>query len=187
MTDNPFPYKSATQEKNLCWMLPRPKPDKYKGGMPLYGEDWLLKLSAEILGKDFDDLDILNVFCGMNKHGFRVDVNEEVKPDLLCDVHEFAQHIEEGRKFDVILADPPYSTEEARDIYGTPPLKYKKWTAECDKVLKPNGLLIVYHKFLMKNPDPKKYFVEKRVSILNRTGHLGRIAVYFRKKEEENA
>jgi hypothetical protein len=170
-------YKSQIQQKNIAWFLPRPKPDHYKGGMPLYAEEWLFDLAREILGKK--EIEILNLFCGMNKYGFRVDIKQEAKPDLLADAHDFSKHLK--KKFDVIFADPPYSTEEARDIYQTPPLKYKKWTAECDKVLKKGGLLIVYHKYLMPNPNPENYIVIKRVFIGNRSYHLPRIAVYFKK------
>ncbi len=164
--------------KNLAWYLPRPKADHYKGGMPLYAEEWLVQLAEDIIGKK--DLDILNLFCGMNKYGLRVDITPEVKPDILCDAHEISKHTD--KKFDFILADPPYSTEESIELYGTPPLHYKKWTAECDKVLKKGGLLCVYHKYVMPNPDPTKYVVEKRVFIGNRTYHLPRVAIYFRKK-----
>lgn len=172
-------YKAKSQtEKNLAWYLPRPKRDHYKGGMPLYAEDWLVKLAEDLLGKK--DLEILNLFCGMNYYGVRVDIKPEVKPDILCDAHEVSKHI--NQKFDFIFADPPYSSEEARDLYGTPPLKYKKWTAECDKLLKKGGLLCVYHKYVMPNPDPTKFVVEKRVFIGSRTYHLPRVAIFFKKK-----
>lgn len=173
-------YKSETQNKNLAWILPRPKPDHYKGGMPLYCEDWLLELAKDIIDADAVHLDILNLFCGMNKYGFRVDLSEEVKPDLLCDAHEVSQYID--KQFDIILADPPYSKEEAKELYGTPPLKYKVWTNECDKLLRDGGLLIIYHKYLMPNPNPKKYVVVKRVFVGGRPYHLSRVAIYFQKK-----
>lgn len=176
-------YKSETQNKNLAWFLPRPKPDHYKGGMPLYAEKWLLELAGDILGSQ--KFSLINLFCGMNTEGLRIDMKEEVKPDICCDAHEFTKHVHKNvlkNKVDVIFADPPYSTEEAKDIYGTPPLKYKKWTAECDKVLKKGGLLIIYHKFVMPNPNPEKYEVVKRVFIGNRPYHLPRVAIYFRKK-----
>jgi len=173
-------YKSLTQtEKNIAWFLPRPKKDRYKGGKPLYCEEWLIELAKDILGKEPN---LLNLFCGMNKYGFRIDVNEKVKPDLLCDAHSFADKLD-GKTFDLIIADPPYSTEEARDIYGTPPLKYKKWAAECDKVLEEGGLLMVYHKYVMPNPNPEKYVVVKRVFIGNRTMHLPRVCIVFQKKQ----
>lgn len=171
-------YKSKTQEKNVAWFLPRPKPDHYKGGMPLYAEEWCLDLARDILGQK--DIEILNLFCGMNKYGFRVDIKEEVKPDLLADAHEVTKFLD--KKFDVIFADPPYSTEEARDLYGTPKLNYKKWTREAEKLLRKGGLLIVYHKFVMPNPNPDKFEVAKRVFIGNRAYHLPRVAIYFKKK-----
>ena len=181
-------YKSETQQKNIAWFLPRPKPDHYKGGMPLYAEEWLVELAKDILLKRGQDIDLLNLFCGMNKLGFRIDIKSEVKPDLLADAHDFTKKYAYGydktlkRKFDVILADPPYSEEEARELYGTPKLNYKKWTAECDKVLRKGGLLIVYHKYVMPNPNPERYVVVKRVFIGNRSYHLPRVAIYFRKK-----
>lgn len=173
-------YKSVMQFKNLAWFLPRPKPDHYKGGMPLYAEEWLLELARDLLNNQ--DAEVLNLFCGMNKQGFRVDIKAEVKPDLCCDAHVLTKHL--TRTFDVILADPPYSDDEARDLYRTPKLNYNKWAAEAAKLLRPNGLLIVYHKLVMPNPDPEQFVVAKRVFIGNRTRHLPRVALYFQKKAE---
>ena len=173
-------YKSDTQSKNIAWFLPRPKPDHYKGGMPLYAEEWIFELARDLLKQK--DISILNLFCGMNKYGFRVDIKKEVKPDLICDAHDLVKYLGKTKKFDVIFADPPYSTEEARDIYGTPKLNYKKWTAQCEQLLRVGGILIVYHKFVMPNPNPEKYTVVKRVFIGNRAYHLPRVAIYFKKK-----
>ena len=126
----------------------------------------------------------------MNKHGLRVDLNPEVDPDIICDAHSLTavlneRYIKEELPglFDIILADPPYSTEEAKELYDTPPLNYKKWTAECDKVLRPGGLLIVYHKYLMPNPNPEVFKVVKRVFIGGRPYHLPRVAIYFQKSK----
>jgi 16S rRNA G966 N2-methylase RsmD len=180
-------YKSETQSKNLAWFLPRPKPDHYQGGMPLYCEDWLVELAQDILNNK--DAKMLNVFCGMNKYGVRVDLNPEVKPDILADAHKVSQYFE-PESFDIILADPPYSDEESQQLYNPrlekplPKLKYSVWTAECDKLLKPGGLFIVYHKYVMPNPNPEKYEVEKRVFVGNRTMHLLRAAIVFRKKAD---
>lgn len=174
-------YKSKTQEKNIAWFLPRPKPDRYKGGMPLYAEEWLLDLARDILGKK--DVKILNLFCGMNKQGLRIDINPNVNPDWVSDAHDFVEPLNlSDNYFDVILADPPYSDEESKELYGTGKLNYTKWTSQCDKVLRSGGLLIVYHKYVMPNPNPDKYEVVKRVFIGNRTYHLPRVAIYFKKK-----
>ena len=177
-------YKTETQKKNLAWFLPRPKKDKYKGGMPLYCEEWLIELAKEILVQD--EINLLNLFCGKNKYGTKVDIKPqpETNADIVCDSHDLSSLTWES-KFDVILADPPYSEKEAKDLYNTPKLNYKKWTKEADKILKEGGLLIVYHKYVMPNPNPEKYFVEKRVFIGNRSYHVPRVAIYFRKKYKE--
>lgn len=173
------PWEKESQNRiNLAWYLPRPKPDRYKGGMPLYCEEWLLALAKDILHNPMAE--VLNLFCGMNQEGFRVDIQEEVKPDLVCDAHELSRHLD--KKFDIILADPPYSNEEAETIYSTGKLSYKKWAGEATKVLNEGGLLIVYHKLIMPNPDPELYIVKKRVFIGNRVNHAPRVAIYFQKK-----
>lgn len=175
-------YKSTTQDKNLAWILPRPKPDHYPGGMPLHCENWLLDLARDLLKKK--EPKILNLFCGMNIQGFRVDLNPEVNPDIVCDAHVLTSYMR--KKFDIILADPPYSTKESLDLYGTPALKYKTWTGECDRLLRVDGLLIVYHKLIMPNPNPKIYTIVKRVFIGNRFNRSLRIAIYFQKKAKSN-
>jgi 16S rRNA G966 N2-methylase RsmD len=172
-------YKSETQNKNLAWFLPRPKKDRYKGGMPLYAEQWLMELAREIIKKE--EPKILQLFCGMNQDGYRIDLNPEVKPDLVADAHDFTSIVKS--KFDIIFADPPYSTEEAKELYGTSKLNYSIWTKECDKVLNKGGLLIIYHKFVVPNPNPDKYTVVKRVFIGNRTWHLPRVCIFFRKQK----
>jgi 16S rRNA G966 N2-methylase RsmD len=173
-------YQQPSQtEKNLAWFLPRPKKDRYKGGMPLYAEEWLIELAKDILEEE--DITLVNLFSGMTQYGVRVDIKEEVKPDICEDAHDFAKHFEK-ESVDVILADPPYSNEESEELYGTGNLKYKTWTAECDQILREGGLLIVYHKYVMPNPNPEKYEVVKRVFIGNRTYHLPRVAIYFRKR-----
>ncbi len=179
-------YKSETQQKNIAWFLPRPKPDHYKGGMPLYAEEWLVELAKDILEiKGY--IKLLNLFCGMSKLGYRVDIKAEVHPDSISDAHKVSQCFLLNTKFDVIFADPPYSNDESKELYDIKiPLKYKIWTGECDKLLREGGLLIVYHKYVMPNPNPEKYEVVKRVFIGNRTYHLPRVAVYFRKKIRDN-
>jgi len=75
------PYNSETQNKNIAWFLPRPKPDRYKGGMPLYCEKWLVELAEEILGEK--ELYLMNLFCGMNTQGIRIDIKKEVTPIIV--------------------------------------------------------------------------------------------------------
>lgn len=171
-------YHSKTQEKNLAWLLPRPKPNHYIGGMPLYCEEWLIELAEEILEQQ--SLRLLNLFCGCNKYGTRADIKREVNPDVVCDAGDlpFKSSI-----FDVVLADPPYSGQLARRLYGTKLPRYKKWGQEGTRVLRDGGLLIVYHVVLVPNPSPTVLSVVKRVFIGGRPNHRPRVAVYFRKAE----
>ena len=172
--------ENNVQDKNIAWFLPRPKKDRYRGGMPLYAEEWLLKLAGELLGfEDWKKMRILNLFCGMNKYGLKIDIKPEVKPNIVADAHNFSDKV--VGKFAVILADPPYSDEESKELYGTGKLNYKKWTTECDKRLGKEGILIVYHKYIVPNPNPEKYKIIKRVFIGNRIWHLPRVAIYFQK------
>ena len=150
--------------------------------MPLYCEEWLIELAKDILKKQ--DIRLLNLFCGMNKLGIRVDIKQEVNPDLLCDAHLVSDYFN-FNSFDVILADPPYSDTESKELYETGKLNYKKWTGQCDLLLKKSGIFIIYHKYIMPNPDPKKYEVVKRVFIGNRIYHTPRVAIYFKKVNGE--
>ena len=69
-------YNSETQQKNLAWVLPRPKQNHYKGGMPLHCEEWLLDLARDLLHQQ--EIKLLNLFCGMNRYGLRVDIKPGV-------------------------------------------------------------------------------------------------------------
>lgn len=166
--------------KNLAWYLPRPKPDRYKGGMPLYCEDWLIDEAKSILRNPAPK--ILHLFCGMGNHGLRVDIRREVQPHIVADAHTIDRVL--ATKFDVILADPPYSDDEAAELYGTPPLNYRKWTRAADKLLVDGGLLIVYHRAIKPNPMPGRYNVVRRIFVGHRINHGVRAAIYFQKTRQ---
>lgn len=186
-------YRSEVQRKNIAWFLPRPKKNKYRGGMPLYVEEWLLALADDILGYKGnpnvmpDESRLLNLFCGTNEYGYRVDINPSVKPDLICDIHKLNQYLDTSNQYEIILADPPYSNEESRLLYGTGKIDYKKWTNEIDVYLSDGGLLIVYHKYIVPNPNPLKYEVVKRVFVGSRINHTPRVAIFFQKKNKKNS
>ena len=59
----------------------------------------------------------------------------------------------------------------------------EQFVVTCDEDGKiPLNTTIVYHKYVMPNPNPEKFVVVKRVFIGNRSYHLPRVAIYFRKK-----
>ncbi|MBW2559210.1 MAG: hypothetical protein JRD69_10335 [Deltaproteobacteria bacterium] len=114
-------YKSEVQSKNVAWFLPRPKKNKYRGGMPLYAEEWLIELAKDLL--EMKEIRLLSLFSGASNYGFKVDIIPETKPDIIADVHNLLPYLpEDKREFDVVMADPPYSNGESKKLYGTPKL-----------------------------------------------------------------
>ena len=159
------------------------KVDKYKGGMPLHAEKKIINVAKQILNKS--NIRILNLFSGRSEYGFKIDINPDVEPDMIADIHKLSDVFDTKNKFDVIFADPPYSNEESKEMYNTPKLNYKKWSKEADKFLVIGGLFIVYHKYLMPNPNPQKYIVIARIFIGTRIWHLARIVTIFLKKTQK--
>lgn len=176
MTDIEKPWETEAQEKNMAWYLPRPKPDHYKGGFPLHAEKWLIKLAENLIGSELKDEEILQPFAGKVDRGVRVDIKEEVNPDVVADAHNLPF---EDNKFKLIICDPPYSDEEAEELYDTPSLNYNKWSNEAVRVMKPEGVLVLYHKKMLPNPAPEELQLIQQVFIANRVWHLPRIARYF--------
>lgn len=74
----------------------------------------------------------------------RADIRPEMEPDLLADAESLAEATKStgipGLRFNLILADPPYSVEDA-EHYGPPLVNKKKVLEECHKVLEPGGTL----------------------------------------------
>jgi len=174
-----MPWQNDVQNKNIAWYLPRPRRDRYKGGMPLHCEEWLLLLAKEIIGKSVSNDEVLQPFAGLCQYGVKLDIRRDVQPDIVGDAHNLPFKDE---SFWIVLCDPPYSNEEARKLYGTPPLQFYRWTKECIRVLKAGGVLILYHKLILPNPDSSQLKLVKRVFIGHRVWHAPRVALFFVKK-----
>jgi predicted methyltransferase len=48
------------------------------------------------------------------------------------------------KAIDLVILDPPYSDDEAQELYGTPKLKPAAYTREAVRVLREGGWLVVY-------------------------------------------
>jgi len=127
----------------LVWTLPRPPASKYKGGFPLHFEQNLVQL----LGYPER---ILHPFGGMAEIGVRVDLNPAVEPDVVADAHGLPF---EDEAFDLVVLAPPYSDEEARELYDTPPLRPGVYTAEAVRVLREGGWLVAYSDRMEARPS----------------------------------
>ena len=70
----------------------------------------------------------------------RFDIRPEMEPDVVGDARQLSGYFEPG-SFDLILADPPYSEEDALH-YGKPMVNRNKVLSECLKILKQGGHLV---------------------------------------------
>lgn len=98
---------------------------------------------------DMDDNRILQLFSGSldaTAPGIRMDIMPERNPDIVGDAHKLSEYFEPGR-FDLIIADCPYTDEDANK-YGTPMVTRNKVVAECAKVLSPGGFLCFFDQVL---------------------------------------
>ena len=159
--------------ENIAWCLPRPRrKDKYPGGFPQHFEKKLLDL---LEGRPHG-AGVLHPFGGRAEYGIRVDLNYSVKPDIIADAHllPFRDSV-----FDIVICDPPYSSQESKAIYNTPRLYYRRWVAEAVRVLRPGGYLVQYHRLALPSAPSTK--LVKRILIEIHTWHRPRVCKVYQK------
>jgi SAM-dependent methyltransferase len=156
----------------LVWTLPRPPVSKYRGGFPRYFEQNLIQL----LG--FPDK-VLHPFGGRAEIGTRVDLDPLVEPDVVADAHALPF---EDASFDCVILDPPYSDEEALELYGTTKkLKPALYTKEAVRVLREGGWLCVYTDREPRRPPRCNHAM--RIMVVLRPGHSPRVCGVFQKRK----
>lgn len=163
--------------ENLVWVLPRPRRDHYKGSWPLWFEEKLLKLYEYDYKQDLKDK-IVHLFAGKTQYGFRVDINSEVEPDLICDCHNLPE--EWNGKFEFVICDPPYNEELSKSLYGTGKIFYKKYMSEAVRIIKPTGFIASYHWAMTPRPEGTSY--HRRIFIGTRIWHKPRVCCIFQKE-----
>ena len=152
------------------WVLPRPRPDAYVGSFPLHFEQRLWR----VLGKPEK---VLQPFGGLCEIGDSIDLNESTAPTWVGDAHDL--HWIADDTYDAVILDPPYSNEEAEELYGTPPLRYGVFVKEAVRVCKPAGSICIYHTKM--TPRPPGTQLVRRIVILTRTWHSARICMIYQK------
>ena len=157
--------------ETICWVLPRPRKNKYKGGFPLHFEKKLWKE----LGCPKK---VIHPFGGAAEIGEKIDIKPEVSPDYVGDAHNL--DFIEDNSYDLVILDPPYSNELSESLYGTGKLHYKKYMQEAVRICKPNGYIAMYHIVLTPRPEGTK--LVKRIVILTRIWHKPRVCCIFQKE-----
>jgi SAM-dependent methyltransferase len=155
----------------IVWTLPRPAKSRYRGAFPLHFEQNL----QQLLG--YPEA-VLHPFGGMAELGTRVDLNGDLAPDVVADAHDLP--LEDG-SFDCVILDPPYSDEEAQELYASPPLEPTRYVAEAVRVLREGGWLVLYGDREPRRPARCNHAF--RIVIVLRPGHRPRICMVFQKRK----
>ena len=138
--------------ETICWILPRPRKNKYKGGFPLHFEKKLIRELGFDEKKDFHR--ILHPFGGAAEFGIRCDINKETEPHYVADAHNLKCF--EDSMFDLVILDPPYDNEQANKLYKTPPLKYKDYISDWD-----TELMEVHHRYKKDKPSGTALMIQR--------------------------
>lgn len=128
-----------------------------------------------------DKVNVLHLFSGrVDKSvmpGATVDINPELAPDYLDD----AQTLEKVplENFDLVLADPPYSVEDA-ERYQTTMIKRNKVMAALGKRLTP-GTHVVWLDQVLPMFRADQFSIEAVIGIVKSTNHRFRVVTIFKK------
>lgn len=122
---------------------------------------------------------VLHLFSGSLPPGpyTRFDL-EGRDADVVGDAHQLSKHFAPA-SFDLILSDPPYSSEDANH-YGTPMIHRNKVLHECVKVLQPGGFIVWLDQVL---PMFKKteLLLCGAIGVVRSTNHRVRAVFIFKK------
>lgn len=130
-----------------------------------------------------DKKNILHLFSGKVDTemfpGKTVDLNPELSPDYVDD----AQTLENVplEEFDLILADPPYSVEDA-EHYDTPMVKRNKVMKALGSRLTP-GTHVVWLDQVLPMYRKDQFSIEAVIGMVKSTNHRFRVIVIFKSNE----
>ena len=104
---------------------------------------------------------VLWMFCGgvrPSKDNDTNDIREETKPTYSCSF----QDIPESKKYDMVIADPPYNALYAKEWEADLP-KPKHIIEKAARLLKPGGILLLFH--IVVTPTYRKKTNFERVGL----------------------
>lgn len=134
----------------------------------------------------FPDCDkILHIFSGTldeSVKGTRVDINPDLEPDITGDVEELS-NIVGDEKYHLIIADPPYSKEDA-EKYNCKMINRHKVLKECSKVLVDGGF-VVWLDQIVPMYSKKMFEHIGAILIIVSTNHRVRASLIFRKRNKK--
>ena len=155
--------------KTETWILPRPRKPYYPGSFPLFFEIKLIRALD-------NPKHILHSFGGHSEYGIRIDLNKDVKPDVLANAHNLPFI---NNYFDLVICDPPYNDKLSEEMYKAPVIHYKQYINEAVRVCKPNGYIASYHWHWTTKPQGTEY--NRIIVVLPGQNHRARICCIYRK------
>lgn len=125
-----------------------------------------------------DAKSILHLFSGSMKPGNYVRFDRNGNGDIHGDAEKLSESFPEQR-FDLILADPPYSVEDC-EHYGCAMVNRNRVISECVKVMEPGGFIVWLDQVL---PMFRKDQLEMCgvIGMVKSTNHRFRVVTMFRK------
>ena len=134
---------------------------------------------------DIEENKILHLFSGSlsyNSNFTTFDINKELKPKVVGDAENLSGYFNKN-SFELILADPPYSEEDAVH-YGTSMINRNKVLSEAHKVLCDGGYIVWLDQVLpmYKNTELK---LVGEIGLIRSTNHRVRAVFIWRKLKEE--
>lgn len=162
--------RNSAGVENLAWCLPRPRRvNLVPGCFPAFFERKLMRLL------DTPER-VLQPFGGLAEYGIRMDIRREVSPDVVGDAHVLP--FLDGA-FDMALLDPPYSEQDAHDLYGTGRVRILVAAREAVRVVREGGWVVLYHELSL--PGPPHCVLTHRILVETRNWHVARIVHVYRK------
>ena len=143
------------------WRLARPSTSNYPGAFP---NGFIKAVKTRWWGEKRCWL-----FSGSFKDEGQttVDIKQETNPTVVanCESLPFQDEM-----FDFVLADPPYSEQEAKELYGLKYCSVVKVLNEMARICKPNGCILFFHRLVPSahpqfNEHMKQMQLERVVAI----------------------
>lgn len=125
---------------------------------------------------------VLHLFSGSMPSGDYTRFDCQGDADVKGDAHHLSDYFQPSN-FDLILSDPPYSSEDA-EHYGTPMVKRTIVLAECSKIIEPGGVLVWLDQVLPMF-SKRTWHLWGLIGIVRSTNHRFRVASIFTRQRGE--
>ena len=156
------------------WMIG----NNYKAAQGFYGEyppTYLKRIRSLFPDKD----KILHLFSGSVQDGSAITFDLVQPADVTGNAEELDSYFS-AHSFNLILADPPYSQEDA-EHYGTPMVNRNKVISKCVNVLEPEGFICWLDTILPMYRKIELTMVGT-IGIIRSTNHRFRVVSIFQRK-----